>query len=650
MEDLRQENKIDLKSVKALAGMIFLIPKYQRGYRWTTRQVTDLLMDIQEFQLKKKGPSEFYCLQPLVVKRRDYDVLEKIKQADTLEDVERLLNGSSWEVIDGQQRLTTIYIILSVLGYGSHYQIEYETQPDFKEFLNHLKKEPDKDYSVFKDKNPGYDNINFYHIFNAYMTIKDWIEKNEIDTGDFLKILLESVNFIWYESVAENAIEVFTRLNIGKIPLTNAELIKALHLNSSNFNVKDTIGLRLCQQEISSEWDSIEYTLQDDEFWLFLHDKDYTRPTRIDFIFDMIVKEKKNPLLSKDYQKDLGEDEYRTFRYFNKYFSQNKTEEGVKICWDHVKKYFQTFKEWFSDNKMYHYVGYLRADGVSLELIWNKWENSKNKQQFVESLEDLIGERVKDYADLNKTYDIEDSGTSKGKVVWKTACRKILLLHNVQTAVKQADINKDKYLQSVFYKFPFHLYKKEGWDVEHIDSNTENDLSDKRSRDEFLLNIYHSVDNSVKEKIVKFVLDEHASNWEEFKEYLKGADDSLSQVEKNQPWNFTLLDSSTNRSYGNAIFSAKRRIIVGKDQGKKLPIPTLKSIKVDYENEVNQSPYPRAQSPFIPLCTKYVFLKYYTNVSTDYNYWTKSDAMAYEANMVEMMAKFGVKSTRNLKK
>lgn len=145
-------------------------------------------------------------------------------------------------------------------------------------------------------------------------------------------------------------------------------------------------------------------------------------------------------------------------------------------------------------------------------------------------------------------------------------------------------------------------------------------------------------------------MDEHASNWEEFKEYLKGADDSLSQVEKNQPWNFTLLDSSTNRSYGNAIFSAKRRIIVGKDQGKKLPIPTLKSIKVDYENEVNQSPYPRAQSPFIPLCTKYVFLKYYTNVSTDYNYWTKSDAMAYEANMVEMMAKFGVKSTRNLKK
>ena len=123
MENLRQENKIDLKPIKALRGMIFLIPKQQRGYRWTTQQVTDLLMDIQEFQSKKKGPSEFYCLQPLVVKRRDCDILAKIKEAETLEAVEQLLSGSSWEVIDGQQRLTTIYVILSVLGDQEFYQL-----------------------------------------------------------------------------------------------------------------------------------------------------------------------------------------------------------------------------------------------------------------------------------------------------------------------------------------------------------------------------------------------------------------------------------------------------------------------------------------------------------------------------------------------
>ena len=81
------------------------------------------MMDIQEFQSKKKGPSEFYCLQPLVVKRRDCDILAKIKEAETLEAVEQLLSGSSWEVIDGQQRLTTIYVILSVLGDQEFYQL-----------------------------------------------------------------------------------------------------------------------------------------------------------------------------------------------------------------------------------------------------------------------------------------------------------------------------------------------------------------------------------------------------------------------------------------------------------------------------------------------------------------------------------------------
>ena len=87
---------------------------------------------------------------------------------------------------------------------------------------------------------------------------------------------------------------MFTRLNIGKISLTNAELIKALFLNRSNFNMGDDGYIQLRQREIASEWDNIEYALQDDEFWLFLHnlkEKGYDRPTRIDFIFDLICKQ-----------------------------------------------------------------------------------------------------------------------------------------------------------------------------------------------------------------------------------------------------------------------------------------------------------------------------------------------------------------------
>lgn len=123
-------NTIELKSIQNLLGMNFFIPSYQRGYRWTKQQVEDLLNDIWEFQNKDVGEDEIYCIQPLVVKDRKEDSFKKIKEeATSIEDVKKILKGS-WEVIDGQQRLTTIYILLSYLDSDleNKYSIEYETR------------------------------------------------------------------------------------------------------------------------------------------------------------------------------------------------------------------------------------------------------------------------------------------------------------------------------------------------------------------------------------------------------------------------------------------------------------------------------------------------------------------------------------------
>ena len=113
------------------------------------------------------------------------------------------------------------------------------------------------------------------------------------DENEFQTKFIRKTSFIWYESVEEDPIKVFTRLNIGKISLTNAELIKALFLNRSNFRSEDDNHLILRQQEIASEWDAIEYSLQKDEFWLFLNSPGYHRPTRIDFIFELICNQNK---------------------------------------------------------------------------------------------------------------------------------------------------------------------------------------------------------------------------------------------------------------------------------------------------------------------------------------------------------------------
>ena len=73
---------LDTKLVGSITGK-FYIPSYQRGYRWGEEEVTRLLEDILA-----NGPNN-YCLQPVVVRR----------------------DGDRFELIDGQQRLTTIYLI-----------------------------------------------------------------------------------------------------------------------------------------------------------------------------------------------------------------------------------------------------------------------------------------------------------------------------------------------------------------------------------------------------------------------------------------------------------------------------------------------------------------------------------------------------------
>ena len=156
----QQENTIKETAVGELLGMNFFIPGYQRGYRWTEQQVNDLLNDINEF---KPETNSWYCLQPLVVKELKEDTFKRIKEeAASLEEVKNLLKGR-WEVIDGQQRLTTIYLILACLGITKKYTIEYETRKGSKEFLENISKESKSEKAVAEAQS----NIDFFYMHKA---------------------------------------------------------------------------------------------------------------------------------------------------------------------------------------------------------------------------------------------------------------------------------------------------------------------------------------------------------------------------------------------------------------------------------------------------------------------------------------------------
>ena len=64
--------QLQLRSIFDLLKDRFIVPSYQRGYRWEARQVEALLDDLAAFQLstRQSSPNTFYCLQPIVVRRR----------------------------------------------------------------------------------------------------------------------------------------------------------------------------------------------------------------------------------------------------------------------------------------------------------------------------------------------------------------------------------------------------------------------------------------------------------------------------------------------------------------------------------------------------------------------------------------------------
>lgn len=240
------EITLEAKLVGSIVGS-FYVPSYQRGYRWGDEEVKRLLDDIYA------NESKSYCLQPIVVRNCE----------------------NYYELIDGQQRLTTLYLIYKYMHDVSggfldepKFELIYETRTKSKDFLAAI------------DMSRREENIDFWFICNAYDTISHWFtEKDKKSTlTNINKYLDENVKVIWYEvDESQDATALFTRLNIGKIPLTSAELVKAMFLckkpddgsMESLRRMKDQLE-REKQEEISLQWDSIERELHNDSLWYFL--------------------------------------------------------------------------------------------------------------------------------------------------------------------------------------------------------------------------------------------------------------------------------------------------------------------------------------------------------------------------------------------
>ena len=175
-----------------------------------------------------------------------------------------------------------------------------------------------------------------------------------------------------------DAPRLFTRLNAGKIPLTNSELIKAQMLFVvKSVNDPDDERGKLKQIEIATQWDAMERELHNEEFWAFLTNVPGAGcPARIELMFDILADKK---------QKD--KDEFHTFRWFEE---ELNGEEGAEGLWNKIQETFQTLRGWYEDRDLYHKVGYLVAEGKT-ELSWLVRESQgKTKSAFKNFLDEKI--------------------------------------------------------------------------------------------------------------------------------------------------------------------------------------------------------------------------------------------------------------------
>lgn len=538
---------LETKLVSEIQGT-FYVPSYQRGYRWGKDEVLRLLNDV--YSNGKKN----YCLQPVVVRK----------------------NGDAYELIDGQQRLTTLYLVYRYMRDVN----PFFDEPAFK--LVYDTRDNSQEYLKIVDLSRRDENIDFWFIANAYETIMKWFEEDkQIRVLHIYEYFKENVKIIWYEvGESEDAIGLFTRLNIGKIPLTSAELVKAVFLSSEG---KAKTG-RAKQEEISLQWDNIEKELHNDALWYFLTNRTNTRyQTRIDLILDLI----------SDKPADNREKYYTFFKIDE--LSKSMTLDEI---WRKIQQTFLILKDWFENHELYHKIGYLIAsEKLTLQEIFGI-SDGKTKQEF----RGVLDSYIRDSIAIQGNY----SELSYEKAQDRKRISKLLLLFNVESV----RLNGENTQWFPFDKFKYDEKGKVAWSLEHIHAQHSEGLNTQELWKEWLGKHIASVravshDDELIESM-KTAIDKPDLGGKEFDDLQKKVT-SLLSVQGNTEYlhsigNMALLRSDDNAALSNSAFDVKRNLIIEMDK----------------------------DGQYIPFCTKKVFLKYYTpSEDNQLHFWGQPDRVAY---------------------
>ena len=583
-ENLRSLTVNDLIYGENEKNFCFIVPSYQRGYRWDEIQVVKLLDDLFEFQTAQKGGDvtvgEFYCLQPIVVKKMTCEDLAKKMGADYAyqEDTTYM------EVVDGQQRLTTIYILLKYLQMRSPkvFDLVYERDVTcgFKrrKLLQSLtfNTSPETITTSTADE---------HYIVAAFGYINDWFEKKEKALRDnsipnkMETTLTGETKVIWYEIPNDDATDcysVFKNINNGKIPLTDAELVKAMLLNRKYFSPKlndnasnDKI-IRQEQERYARLWDEIQRALSNDNLWAFITGNyHFNLPTRIDYLFRIAVA-RQDPAHPQGGELGL-------FSYYEKQLDSRKTVEEkkqyIESVFDGVRKIYRTIQDWYSNCEIHNYIGYIMTykgkDGSSKIAKIVEYMNAYEVVTRDKFIQDLKAEIARDFQKHTlQSINYEDD---------RKDAEKLLMLFNIVE------------LNAIQAKFNFFVGSS-GWSIEHIKAQ-HSKIVNESDRKDYLkkeLDRIIRIEQQFKEphddikKIVIDALNAETLSDEDFSKIAESIDqiiDGFDALDMHKLGNLALLSKDDNSAFNNSPFYEKRQMMLNwlNDPKKNIPYSTTKA-------------------------------------------------------------------------
>jgi uncharacterized protein with ParB-like and HNH nuclease domain len=512
------------------------IPLYQRGYKWETASIKKLLQDVYDFQ---EQDGKFYCLQNITL----------------------VPNKDVFNVVDGQQRLTTLTLILSFLGAYKLVEgkvlfptnsIRTETNNFIKSFITVVYPKIDSSsWPDFISKNAKYDHQDIYYLYQGFQAVAEWFKGHPGAKDQMWHKLRNDVKFIVNNiETAESEEKIFINLNSKRVPLDGADLLRAMiitraaqELNFGESNIKGIVRINERRLKIGADLDLIN------QWWGKKKVKDYFRKfikIRSDETVNgtKLFNDEQYPinLLYLLFSEKCGSELLALEDY------EKRSNEMLQFYTELLELHY-TMQDWHQDKEIYHYLGFLfthlSSATFGFKKVWDMWKGSATRTNFIDELRGMIKETIvesdgnlPDFSDITSNW----YERNKDKLI------RTLILMDITYALREDHAN-----------MPSKAFSRTEQDIEHIFPQNPAEVTEKKDYIEFLNNYIVAdpkgqFDLSLFDSMLED--DEYKTKVEEFITLHTNA------YKTHAIGNLVLLAAKLNRSIKNKPYAHKRSRVV----------------------------------------------------------------------------------------